>query len=98
MTFDEYETLLNAHGWTFLRLKDGTLGQTHLPCGIVHWIDGIYQGVQRSGLFRPSDGMVMLHCAPPEDDCLVDEFLRRCVVVEEAVVEDPVRPRQGSLF
>ena len=99
MTLEECEATLNEHGWSVVRTRDGSLpGEMVLPCGTVHWIDGVYQGVERSGWLRPSDGLVMLHGSAEGDDCLLDEFVRRCVVVEVVDVAKKIVDAQRTLF
>jgi len=99
MSLEDYEQKLNAAGWHLERLPDGTLGQIHLPCGIVHWISGEYQGVKRSGWLRSCVGVVMLHGGSDKDDCTVDEFVKRLVMpVVVEVATEKAGGKQRSLF
>lgn len=98
MSLSKYEPTLNAAGWYVDKLADGTVGQMLLPCGNVVWIDGVYQGVQRTGYLCIDSGVVMLHGDDESNDCHVDAFVRRAAMVPDVVVEKPVTGKQRSLF
>jgi hypothetical protein len=87
---------LASIGWKFLCTPTGEHCGMHLPGGRCEWIEGTYQGVKQSGYYRAVDDMVLLHGMLI--DMPLDAFLVEAVKVPEAVVEEPVRPRQGSLF